>query len=283
MQDSPVKMVGTLLVITILAGAALAGGNMATRDKIAEARKQVRARAVRKIFPACRKPSESSMKVAGQDIWVYRCPGGNVAFTFSTKMDKSISSPYGGEIKIMVGVGPSGTVKGVQVVSHSETPGLGANITNPKFLNQFKGLNLKSGKWAVKKDDPAGLIDGISGATISSRAMTTMVKAALEFFNRRLSKGHRPRLPGGMKARDGRTVPRSRAIRRYSPPRHVPGAKPNTRGVMIPDYIRRRVHNPQIDRIGQKAREDMRRRMNSGGKELPSKPSDADLTPPPVR
>ena len=49
---------------------------------------------------------------------------------------------YGGTIDLMVGLNPEGTITGVQVLRHTETPGLGAKITEEKFLQQFIAKNL---------------------------------------------------------------------------------------------------------------------------------------------
>ncbi|MDD5382526.1 MAG: FMN-binding protein [Candidatus Margulisbacteria bacterium] len=80
---------------------------------------------------------------------------------------------YGGPIEMLVGVDPVGKVSGVKILSQRETPGLGANIVKPKFLDQFKGKSLKD-PLEPKKD-----IDAITGATISSRAVCVGVKEAL--------------------------------------------------------------------------------------------------------
>jgi len=81
---------------------------------------------------------------------------------------------YGGEIKLLVGIDEKGKVSGVKILSHQETPGLGANITAPKFLDQFKGKKVTD-RLEAKKD-----IDAISGATISSRAVCHGVQQALK-------------------------------------------------------------------------------------------------------
>lgn len=85
-------------------------------------------------------------------------------------------SGFGGDISIMVGYNPDGSILGVRVVSHSETPGVGSKATEDSFLAQFDG---KSGTLTVSKsgnDD----IDAISGATISSKAITAAVNCADE-------------------------------------------------------------------------------------------------------
>lgn len=85
---------------------------------------------------------------------------------------------YGGEIEVMVGINSDGNVAGVSVLSHNETPGLGANATKDTFLSQYKGV---SEDQRVTKD--GGEIDALTGATITSRAVTNAVNSALEKYN----------------------------------------------------------------------------------------------------
>ena len=75
---------------------------------------------------------------------------------------------------MMVGVDTSGTVTGVSIVSHEETSGLGANATREEFRSQFVGA---TGSVAVTKD--GGTIDALTGATVTSRAVSNGVNAAL--------------------------------------------------------------------------------------------------------
>ena len=77
---------------------------------------------------------------------------------------------YSGPIQGLVGLDPAGAVSGVRVLVQTETPGLGAKITGQAFLDQFQGK--KAAEVALKKDDPAGKIDAVTAATISSRAVT---------------------------------------------------------------------------------------------------------------
>ncbi len=96
---------------------------------------------------------------------------------------KTTGSGYGGYITIMIGFDTKGIIKGVRVLEHQETPGLGSKInevlpgqTDPYFLNQFKG---KDGRGVRLGKD----IDAITGATISSKAVTdTVNKAITDFF-----------------------------------------------------------------------------------------------------
>ncbi len=85
---------------------------------------------------------------------------------------------YGGDISVMTGVDADGKVTGVNILSHAETAGLGAKATETSFRDQFAGLI----KGITVSKDKAGenSIDAITGATITSRAVTEAVNAAIE-------------------------------------------------------------------------------------------------------
>ena len=87
---------------------------------------------------------------------------------------------YGGDVTISVGIGTDGVITGIDIISMNETAGLGANCTRPEFKEQFKG---KSGEIAVVKSGASqeNEIDALSGATITSKAVTSAVNACLEF------------------------------------------------------------------------------------------------------
>lgn len=92
---------------------------------------------------------------------------------------------YNGKIKLLVGIAHTGSLTGVRVISHKETPGLGDKIDVKKadWILSFNGLSLSSPnteKWKVKKD--GGDFDQFTGATITPRAVVTAVKNALLYF-----------------------------------------------------------------------------------------------------
>ena len=90
------------------------------------------------------------------------------------------ASGYGGAIDIMLGLAPDGTITGIQILNHTETPGLGAKITEEKFIHQFNSKNLSNTKWALKKD--GGELNQITGATISPRAVVNALHRGLVLF-----------------------------------------------------------------------------------------------------
>ncbi len=93
---------------------------------------------------------------------------------------KSSCYGYAGEIEYIVSVSSTLPLQivGIKIVSHKETPGLGANVAKEKFLSQF--INKTSSEIVLKKDDPNGKIDAITGATITSAAITRSLKTLLE-------------------------------------------------------------------------------------------------------
>ena len=96
------------------------------------------------------------------------------------------SKGYGGNINFIVGIDKNGTVKGINILNHSETPGLGAKSTEPEFYGQFadkSSMPLKVVKGGASNPDE---IAAISGATITSNAVTSGVNAAFEYWQKNL-------------------------------------------------------------------------------------------------
>lgn len=84
---------------------------------------------------------------------------------------------YNGAISMVVGIDAEGKVSGIDIISQSETAGLGANCVKDEFKDQFVG---KSGEISVVKNDPKdNEIDAITSATITSKAVTSGVNKAL--------------------------------------------------------------------------------------------------------
>lgn len=96
---------------------------------------------------------------------------------------------YAGLIELVVGISMDGTIQGIQILKHAETPGLGAKAAEPVFSGQFKGKKVE--KLEVVKVPPSdpGQIQAISGATITSVAVASGVNEALSYFKAHLSGG----------------------------------------------------------------------------------------------
>lgn len=119
---------------------------------------------------------------AGKDVIVYlaRQAGKVTGVAYEV-----YGSGYAGEIKVMIGIDAAGSLLGVRVLSHKETPGLGDKIEVKKgdWILKFTGLSLGNPpieRWKVKKD--GGQFDQFAGATITPRAVVNAIRGGLEFF-----------------------------------------------------------------------------------------------------
>lgn len=117
------------------------------------------------------------------DVFIATREGRPVAALFSSVAPRG----YSGPIHLLIGIADDGTVTGVRVTSHSETPGLGDPIEIEKsdWILGFDGTSLSSPPldgWAVSRD--GGLFDAITGATVTPRAVVDGVKNTLLYFQR---------------------------------------------------------------------------------------------------
>lgn len=87
---------------------------------------------------------------------------------------------YGGSVPVMVAIDPSGIIVGVRVLANDETPGLGKNVEKASFLGQF--IDHPADTPFSLDGDSASTIDAVSGATISSRAVTEAINEATDCF-----------------------------------------------------------------------------------------------------
>jgi len=92
---------------------------------------------------------------------------------------------FGGEISLMIGYNADGSIRGVKIISHAETPGVGTKATTNEHLSQY---NQKSGELTISKkkgDD----IAAVSGATISSKAIHAAVNEANKLIIKVINEG----------------------------------------------------------------------------------------------
>lgn len=118
-----------------------------------------------------------------EPLTVYRARRGGAPY--AAVMTVVAPNGYNGAIKLLVGVRRDGTVAGVRVVNHQETPGLGDAVEAGKsdWIEQFEGRSLDgtpASQWQVRKD--GGAFDQLTGATITPRAVVRAVRKALVYF-----------------------------------------------------------------------------------------------------
>ena len=156
-----------LLICTVVAGL-LAVVNTLTVDVIAANAQKERARAVSDIFPVMTDMEDTKGAWLDGVNAVYAVYAGEEWLGYAVNLD---SRGFGGDINMIVGLGVDGTVCGVRVISHAETPGLGSRATLADYLDNFIGV----GERLTMGQD----VDAISGATISSKAVVAGINLAL--------------------------------------------------------------------------------------------------------
>lgn len=189
MNNKIIRNTIILTVITLIAGLGLGLVYEITKEPIAQAQEKAKKEAWQQVFPEADINSFESVKVdtkiadevisgLGVKATVDEvCKVGEEGYVI-TATDKE---GYGGDIQITVGIKADGTVNGISILSISETAGLGMKATEPAFYEQYQGK--QTDKFVVSKDGGEGEpIDALSGATITSRAVTGAVNVALGYF-----------------------------------------------------------------------------------------------------
>ena len=182
-ESTLINMLLALFVITAVSGGVLGLVYGFTKDAIAEVDQKKNEAAIQAVLPLegeiTYQADTMSFTYEGVDTQ-FPC---NLAYdangNFKGAAIKTSEGGFGGKIDMMVGILADGTIKGTSVLSHSETPGLGANMTG-KFKDQFVDKNPASFTLKVKKD--GGDVDAITAATISSRAFSKAVDKAYQAF-----------------------------------------------------------------------------------------------------
>ena len=173
MAKNIARLAITLLLITAVVAAALAGVNALTEPIIAQINYQKTQDAIEAVLPG----GGESIDFTDNTGWVSTVYESETGYA----VEVTPSTGFDGDITMMVGIDPQGNVLGISIISHTETPGLGAvaaanNAKGEAFRNQFVGL--VSG---ITVDGEENSIDSMSGATITSKAVTAGVNAALDF------------------------------------------------------------------------------------------------------
>lgn len=167
-----------------------------TQERIAKAEREAQQKALFEIVPRTRHTNDllsDSIQIpesawaglglkSGGDIYVAR----HTNETIAVIIPATAPDGYSGDIRMIVGINADGTIAGVRIVDHKETPGLGDKIELKKhqWILDFNGKSLHSPattQWKVKKD--GGSFDQFAGATITPRAVVNQVRRVLEFVD----------------------------------------------------------------------------------------------------
>lgn len=185
-ESSLLSMVATLGIITSLAGLLLAWVNVVTAGPVAEANRQGRISAIESVAPKFdNDPLSEAVVVAvgGDSVKVYPAKEGDRLV--GAAVEGFSMNGFSGRIDVMFGFDADGTVTGYEVLSHAETPGLGAKMNewfrSPEGNRSVIGRSPARANMTVAKD--AGDVDGITAATITSRAFLEALRTAYDAFH----------------------------------------------------------------------------------------------------
>ena len=186
-----------LCVITVIAGFLLGLVYNVTKAPIAVQEEKTKQVAYKAVVTDASELKETDLdQDAVQKVLDEKGLGQNTITEIAKAVDKngetlgyvfSVTNPegYGGDISLSVGVRNDGTVNGYETLTINETAGLGMKATEDEFKSQFN--NKKAEQFEVVKDgsgaDDDAKIDAISGATITSRAVTSAVNSCVAYVN----------------------------------------------------------------------------------------------------
>lgn len=181
MKNEIVKLGLILCVISLVASGALAMANEITTPIIAEKALAANNEARQQIIP----DADSFEQVEGDFgpgvVEVYKAMKGTEEVAYIVK---TLSKGYAGDIEIISGINLDGTIAGAVLGSMNETPGLGAKAKDQPFISQYNGKSIEQ-PLAVSKSATGAEneIVAISGATITSKAVTVGINLAVDVFN----------------------------------------------------------------------------------------------------
>lgn len=184
-----------LCAITLIAGACLGGVYEITKEPIAKVQKEATEAAYRVVLPAATKFDAGGMEEAvakanselvGQgfgNVMVDDCVTGkdDSGATVGHVVTATSKDGYGGVITVSVGMNMDGSIGGIEFLTIGETVGFGMNATEPSWKDQFSGRNVDAFSVSKSGASADNEIDAISGATITSDAVTGAVNAAVYF------------------------------------------------------------------------------------------------------
>ena len=174
---------GTLFAVTAVTGILLGLVENVTSKAILQAEIAAKNEAYRLVMPAGKTFEDYEAKPDDFVTGVVKATDETGVVGWCVNVS---SKGYGGMVGFVVGITKDGAVKAINILSHSETPGLGAKSTEPEFYTQFNDkdkLPLKVVKGSASNPDE---IAAISGATITSNAVTDGVNGAVDYWSKNL-------------------------------------------------------------------------------------------------
>lgn len=197
MKNKIIKDALALTLITLVAGVALGGVYEITKDPIARQDAQAKAEAYEQVFTDAAAFEEIEMDdtliqtirdqldqegYKAQSIEEVMRAEDQSGETLGYAFTVVTSEGYGGDIQFSMGVQNDGTLNGISILSIGETAGLGMNADTPAFKDQFVGKQVEKLQYTKNGATQDDEINAISGATVTTNAMTNGVNAGLCAF-----------------------------------------------------------------------------------------------------
>lgn len=197
MKNKIIKDALALTLITLVAGVALGGVYEITKDSIAKQEAQAKAEAYEQVFTDAAAFEEVEMDdtliqtirdqldqegYKAQSIEEVMRAEDQSGETLGYAFTVVTSEGYGGDIQFSMGVQNDGTLNGISILSIGETAGLGMNADTPAFKDQFVGKQVEKLQYTKNGATQDDEINAISGATVTTNAMTNGVNAGLCAF-----------------------------------------------------------------------------------------------------
>ncbi len=189
-MSSFLKNVLCLTLITLAAGAGLGYVYDVTKEPIAVMEENTRNKAYHAVFADASSFSDYADEGSALSFDDKGCTidsavialdgsGNRIGYVINVTTHEG----YGGDISLSVGIDNAGTVKGVEILKISETPGLGMRAKEASFKDQFKDKTVTQFSYTKSGASSDFEIDAISGATITTKAVTNAVNCCLTYFN----------------------------------------------------------------------------------------------------
>lgn len=174
------KLGTILLIITAIAGSLLGVVNSLTKDAILENSK-ISKEDLAIIMPAAKGIEETSFTTDEIVKEVYKAVDGSSEIGYVFKVT---TKGFHGPIDVVVGI-EKDKISGIKILSHSETPGLGAKVEEDKFTNKFKSISIGKDIEMIKVPPTSdNQVEGISGASVSSKAVGTAISDAMRYYQK---------------------------------------------------------------------------------------------------
>ena len=192
MNGKIIKDALILFLITVIAGLGLGAVYGITKVPIEKANYNIQQNAYRTVFPDAAsfedmdgfdsaKATEAAAAAGYADDTIENCvvavdaSGAELGYVISVTDPNS----YGGDVTLSIGVTDDGTLNGYSITTINDTAGLGMKAKEDSFSSQFAGKQVEVTKTGATSDNQ---IDAISGATITSSAVTSAVNAGLAYY-----------------------------------------------------------------------------------------------------